>query len=390
VTGWLLVTGDFVSHGGMDRANLELARFLAAGAPVHVVAHRADSDLAAMPNVTVHHVPRPFGRHLLGSPLLARGGRRWAARLSAEGFRVVVNGGNCRWPDVNWVHYVHAAAPPPTPAGLARRAVSRFTRWSVLRDERASLTAARVVICNSRRTARDVLERIGVPAERVRVVYLGVQPDQFGPVSPDDRAKARGTLGWEDRPWAVFVGALGDRRKGFDTLYAAWCELCRQPGWDVNLAVVGAGAELLTWKARSEAAGLTDRIRFLGFRTDVPQILAAADLMIHPARYEPYGMGAQEALCRGLPVIVSAAAGVSEHYPADLADLVLTDPDNPGELADRLRHWRANLDDFVGRIRPLADELRSHTWADMARDFVAAVGDRPVPRPLPLGSADGR
>jgi glycosyltransferase involved in cell wall biosynthesis len=357
----------------MDRANLELARFLAAERPVHLVTHRADDDVAKLPNVTVHRVPRPFGKHVLGQPLLALAGRQWAARLAREGYRVVVNGGNCRWPDANWVHYVHAAAPPRDAPGVLRRIHAPIDRLITRRAERRALRIARLAVCNSRRTARDVIERVGVCPSRVKVVYLGSDPGQFPLVTPADRAEARARLGWDTRPWVVFVGALGDTRKGFDTLYATWRELCRESVWDANLAVVGAGAGLSAWRERAAADGLAARFCFLGFRTDVPVILAAADLLVHPARYEPYGMGVQEALCRGLPAIVSVAAGVSERYPPDLADLLLTDPESPSELAARLRHWRANLESFALRVRPLADELRSRTWTDMARDIRDAV-----------------
>jgi glycosyltransferase involved in cell wall biosynthesis len=200
-------------------------------------------------------------------------------------------------------------------------------------------------------------------------VYYGCDPAQFPPAGPAERDAARKRLGWADRPWAVFVGALGDSRKGFDTLYAAWRELCRDPRWDANLAAVGAGASLPGWQSRAAADGLAERVRFLGFRTDVPDVLAASDVLVHAARYEPYGLGVHEALCRGLPAIVSAAAGVSERYPPDLADLILPDPEDAGGLADRLRHWRANRESLAARVRPLSEELRSRTWADMAREF---------------------
>jgi glycosyltransferase involved in cell wall biosynthesis len=358
VTGWVLVAGDFTRLGGMDRANLELARALAGDGPVHLVTHRAADELSALPNVTVHRVRRPLGRHLLGRPLLAAAGRKWARRLAA-GFRVVVNGGNCRWPDANWVHCVHAAYPAPATGGLLRqvksRAVHRLDRWS----ERRAVRAARVVICNSRRTARDAVELLGADPGRVRVAYLGGDPAALAPVTPDERAAGRARLRWGDRPWVGFVGQLGNRVKGFDTLYVAWRALCRDPRWDANLAVLGEGPDRPAWEARSAADGLAARVRFLGFRTDVPAVLAACDA---------YGLAAHEALCRGLPVVVSAAAGVSERYPPELADLVLTDPESAVELADRLRNWRANLDSFAARARPLSDELRRRTWADMARD----------------------
>ena len=76
---WLLVTGDFVQTGGMDIANYMLARHLAlSGHEVHLVAHRIADDLAALPGVHVHPVPKPLKSHLLGAPLLAWHGQHWA------------------------------------------------------------------------------------------------------------------------------------------------------------------------------------------------------------------------------------------------------------------------------------------------------------------------
>src|SRR6185503_181100 len=102
------------------------------------------------------------------------------------------------------------------------------------------------------------------------------------------------------RPLVGFVGALGDRRKGFDTLFSAWCELCQCRDWDADLIVVGQGAELPTWRRRAKEAGVGARIRFAGFRTDMPEILAALDVLVHPARYEAYGLSVREALFRGV------------------------------------------------------------------------------------------
>jgi glycosyltransferase involved in cell wall biosynthesis len=373
VSGWLVVAGDFTPLGGMDRANLALARHLAGRGPVHLVTHRAWDDVTAHPNVTVHRVARPFGRHMLGGPLLARAGRRWARRLAADGFRVVVNGGNCLWPDVNWVHYVHAAYPDPAPAGWARRLKARLATARALRTERAAIGAARVVICNSRRTARDVTDLLGVSPDRVRVVYLAADAHLFPPITTAERATTRAKLGWDNRPWAVFVGAIGDARKGFDTLYAAWRELCRNRQWDANLAVLGRGAELPLWQARAKADGLAERIAFLGFRPDVAAVLAGCDLMAHPARYDAYGLAVHEALCRGLPVLVSVGAGIAERYPPELADLVLPDPEDAAALADRLRAWRRDLEAWPARVAPLAADLRAYTWDDMAAAFVRAA-----------------
>lgn len=374
MTSWLLVAGDFTPLGGMDRANHALAAFLCAqpDTRVHLVTHRAWPDLESRTAACVHHVPRPAGSHLFGAPLLASAAARWASRLRAEQPRVIANGGNADLGDVAWVHYLHAAYTPVVAGSAATRLRARAAHRYFGRQERASLTRARVVVCNSRRTARDVVDRLGVPEARVRTVYYGGDAAQFPAASAAERADARRALGWpSDRRVALFVGALGDRRKGFDRLLDAWSRLLADPDWDVDLVAAGEGTELPAWRRR--AAPFGGGVTLLGFRTDVPRLLAASDLLVHPARYEAYGLGVHEAICRGLPAIVSADAGIAELYPAYLQDLLLRDVESVDEICDRVRRWRADADAIASRVKPFADRLRSRSWDDMAAEFLAVL-----------------
>ncbi|HKY05504.1 MAG TPA: glycosyltransferase family 4 protein [Blastocatellia bacterium] len=372
---YLLVTGDFARTGGMDRANFALASHLAEeGNEVHLVAHRADPALEVRQNVHLHRVPKPAGSYLLGEPLLARAGRSWAHRLSPRACRVVVNGGNCLWGDANWVHYVHAAYEPTSMTGTLYRLKTRVARDRALRQERETLRRASVVVCNSERTRKDVIERLGVSASRTHVVYYGTDAEAFGPVTIEARLAARRALGLSsDRPLVLFIGALGDRRKGFDTLFAAWRSLSKERRWDADLIVAGVGSELSAWRARAVEEGLAERIRFLGFRSDVDRLLAASDALVHPARYEAYGLGVREALSRGVPALVSESAGVAEHYPSALGELLIRDPESPEELADRLRHWRRSLESTRDRVARLAQALREHTWERMSSEIVRVI-----------------
>ncbi len=374
---WLIVAGDLTPLGGMDAANHALALYLASREDVHVVTHRAWPDLAAFPNVTVHRVWRPLNRHLLGSPLLSRTGQRVWQRLRSSSARAIVNGGNCRIAGVNWVHYLHAAHPLSGAGSFARRAKVALTHRRDLTAERAALRAARVVICNSRRTRDDVIERIGLDPSRLRVIYYGGDPVRFSLVSAEERATAKAALGQPaGRPLVGFVGALGDRRKAFDTVFSAWRELCRCREWDADLIVVGQGGELPAWRRRATDAGLGDRIRFAGFRTDVPQILAALDALVHPARYEAYGLSVREALCRGVPAMVSASAGVAEHYPPELGELLIADPNDPAELGATLLAWRRNLERIRSAVVPLSAALRGYTWDAMAEQVAACAREQ--------------
>lgn len=369
---YLLVTGDFRRTGGMDMANFALADYLTRrGDEVHLVTHLADEELSDRPNVTVHRVPKPAGSYLLAAPLLNRVGQREAKRIAKRGGRVIVNGGNCRYGDVNWVHYVHAAYHPTIATGTLRRLKGEFNHRRNRRNERAALGRANVIIANSERTRRDVIDRLQVSESRVHTIYYGIDPTRFGAITGEQRAEARAHFGWEaNRPLVAFIGALGDRRKGFDTLAAAWMRLCDEPSWDADLVVVGAGGELPVWKERAARANRADRFHFLGFSREVPRVLAACDALVHPVRYEAYGLGVHEALCRGLPAIVSDSAGVAERYADDLRNLLLPDPTDAGELAARLLAWRQSRDVYRDRMASVSAQLRAITWDDMARSIV--------------------
>jgi len=193
-----------------------------------------------------------------------------------------------------------------------------------------------VVIANSDQTRTALLERLGLPAEKVHTVYYGNDPERFRPAQRRRAYRGpRGKLGWDDeRPTLAFVGSLGDRRKGFDTAVRGMAAAGPRfrlgcPAW----SVVGAGAALGHW--RRAAAGLDRSIEFLGSRR-CPEILRACDALVSPVRYEAYGLNVHEALCCGLPAFVTRSSGVAERYPAELTGLLIPDPDDAADLADRL------------------------------------------------------
>jgi glycosyltransferase involved in cell wall biosynthesis len=365
----------------MDKANLALAQYLVdEGTAVHIVCYSIDADLARHPLVRVHRVSRPARSYFLGRPLLDFTGRRIARRVLRRwpNARVLVNGDNCLWPGINWVHYVHDAwdeGPPVGPPWF--RAKQRLSRWLVRRRERSAARIGQLFITNSNRTSRDLIERLGVDAQRVQTIYLGAE-SEWGPVTRKEKAASRKALGIpEAHPVAVFIGSIGhDRRKGFDVLLEAWRRLCADPQWDVDLLVAGAGSALGMCREQVSRWKLDERIRMLGFSNRVHDLLAAADVLVSPVRYEAYGLNVQEAICRGVPAIVSAAAGVAERYGTGYAPMLLPDPENVDDLVARLRQWRANMPEWEARFELFGDTLRRYGWQDMARRMVAMVNEQ--------------
>ncbi len=378
----------------MDRANAELAAYLcAAGSVVHLVSFRVDPELTSNSNVRVHLARRPGAAHFFGQRQLDRLGRAVATEVVARtpGARVLVNGVNCAWPDINWAHYVHREwLDSPVAAPLWFRIKHRLDSRSHARKELQVLRFARLVIANSERTRTDLVRDVGVASDRVHTVYLGCG-SEWQSITPDRRAAARAWLGMPpDRPLAAFIGAFGyDERKGFDTLWTAWKALCARADWDADLIVAGGGRALRQWRATIERSGLGSRVRMLGFTDRVTNVLAAVDGLISPVRYESYGLNVQEAICCGVPAIVSRDAGVAERYPPELGELLLPDPDDAHDLVMRMLRWRAQIDEYKHRITPLTATLRGWTWRDMAAQMVA-IAENSAPWAVPAASCEHR
>src|SRR5689334_5654567 len=111
---WVIVAGGFHQQGGMDRANAALASYLIdRGHPVHLVGHDIDRAFENRAHVHRHVVARPRGVPGVAERMLGRTGTAVARAVVAADprARVVVNGGNCPWPDINWLHAVHASWP---------------------------------------------------------------------------------------------------------------------------------------------------------------------------------------------------------------------------------------------------------------------------------------
>lgn len=376
---YVLIAADFVTTGGMDRANYALADYLARqGFSVHLVAYRVAESLLNYGNVCFHSIPKVGQSDFLSEPFFRRIAYAHAKRLAASGARVLVNGGNCQWTGTNWVHYLHAAYQPENRAGWLQSIKGTLSHHYFRHTERRSLLASQLIIANSERTRQDILRVFPLSSDRIQVIYYGIDPTLFYPVSVAEQTTLRHQLKLPlQKKLVMFIGALGDRRKGFDTLFSVWQQLCQDPTWDGDLMVIGSGAELPRWQQKTQDAGLGDRIHFLGFRRDVPELLRAGDCLVAPTRYEAYGLGVHEALCCGLPALVSATAGVAEHYSPSLQDLLLSDPNNIEDLEKTLRQWRRSPDHYRNQTLMLSDQLRQHTWDHMAAEVLSSINSGP-------------
>src|SRR5579862_6275544 len=168
---WVVVAGGVNRSGGTDKANFALVNYLLENdIPVHVVTHRIDDTLLSHKKLRLDIVPVPGRSWLAGERLLSIRGRQVArrtTRLNAS-TRVVVNGGNCIWGDINWVHRVHHAWTPVVVDGpWIHRQKHYLAAVAGKRRELRNLRTARIVIANSELTRRHLMELLGLEPEIV-------------------------------------------------------------------------------------------------------------------------------------------------------------------------------------------------------------------------------
>lgn len=229
---------------------------------------------------------------------------------------------------------------------------------------RALVRGARVVIANSRYTA----SRIPPGRAEVRVIPNPVNLDRFAPASGDSAA-TRSSLGidpsdfvlavigqitpWKGQDVAVQVaGELSGSTPPVRLLLAGSAKFTSTATRFDNRAYIGELRDLIA------GLGLDDTVVFLGERDDVPDILAATDLVLVPSWEEPFGRAVIEAMAMGVPVIATDVGGPAEII-RDGIDGLLLPPRRPEVWAGAVRSLIAEPD----RRREMGRRGREHAVA---------------------------
>lgn len=227
------------------------------------------------------------------------------------------------------------------------------------------------IITDSHCSKRDLIELVGVPEERITVVFPGVDLERFRPAAQPDAARG-------GRPYVLCV-AGPDPTKNVLTLVEAFARLPRDLRAAHDLVLTGDFRRRPDLLERVQQTGLAPQTRFTGVVSDeeLAALYQRAALFVFPSRYEGFGFPVLEAMACGCPVVSSNASSLPE-VVGEAA--LLVDPSDTGGFAKAMEAALTDRALWVGlRARGL-ERAAQFTWDRTARE-TAAVYRKVAGRP---------
>lgn len=201
---------------------------------------------------------------------------------------------------------------PPVLFSEHGRAHPDYPRWKRILANRALLHKRDRVVAVGEAVRQALIRNEGIAPGRVEVIYNGIPLERFDlRLSASERAAVRTEIGLNSDDLVLIQVARLDYLKDHATAIRTLERLVSSRG-DARLVLVGEGPERQTIEKLVGDRGLEAHVKFLGLRTDVPRLLAAADIAVLSSISEGIPLTLIEAMAAGLPVVSTRVGGVPE------------------------------------------------------------------------------
>lgn len=248
------------------------------------------------------------------------------------------------------------------PAILHEHANLTDTPWFQKAADTALEPVTDIALAVSKSTADFVVRARRIPAEKVKVVYLGVPLEEFSrPRSEAEVLAARVELGIAPGEFAAgTVTRLHDSKGNSYLVEAARLVLDARP--QARFFIVGEGPLRQPLEAQARALGLGDRLVFAGFARDIPRVVSAFDVSVFPSLWEGTPLTVFEALAMGKPIVATDADGLLDVLTHERDAIIVPRRDAPALAAAIVR----TIDEPETRARLAEGARRSGTEYDIA------------------------
>ena len=381
----LAVVSPFVDrYHGTERYVAEWVSRLADQFEIHVYSQNVEGmDLS---RISWHKISKLPGPHILNylwwftCNQLQRG---WNTRFAGRRYDLTFSPGiNCLDADVISVHIVFAellrrnspaAAFGKHPAFGSARLLHRqlYYRLIAFLEKRIYTDRETSLILITPRTAAPLQEFYGRTGP-FPAVYFGLDHGVFNPqLRLELRDSARQKLHLAPEHFALLLIGNGWQNKGLPVILEAMGRLREIP---LHLLVVGSD-DPSPYQTVLERNSLTGHVHFLPVRNDVEFYYSAADIYVGPSREDVLPLPPAEAMACGIPVIVTAACGISEIISDGDNGIVVRDPSDAGTLAAKIRLLYESATLRASLSERAISTVQQYTWERNAREFAALLMD---------------
>ncbi len=337
----------FAAFGGAEcYMNLLIENLSIRGHEIHVLANQWD-NIAANKNVVWHRIPMIRALSFLRALSFAHNCKK---AVQETPFDLVISLDRTLHQDIyrsadgchrEFFSRRMAYSSPLRRLRLRLNPLNYILLW--LEKQTYSPQNTRAIVALSYRVKDEIIRHYAFPAERIHVIHNGVDIERFKLTAPRK----------DDGKFVLLFVGSGFERKGLRFCVQALAKLPE----NVELHVVGKGS-IRSYQHLAKKLEVAGRVIFKGPLQSIEKIYPEADLLVHPAIYEPFGNVVLEAMACGLPVVAARFVGASE--------IIV-----PGKNGDVVQNPR-NVDELASAIRRLLDRKVLANMAASARETAEA------------------
>lgn len=217
------------------------------------------------------------------------------------------------------------------------------------------------IFCISKATETNLHKWLPSTINKTTVVPNGIDLSEYRNAKPYKKSQLSPRLKESDK--LIVMVARFDQQKDQDTLVKALGYLDKE----YKLLLVGTGEREEEVKKLAKTEGVADRIIFLGFRKDVPNILKTSDLFVLSSHWEGFGLVAVEAMASGIPVLVSNVEGLRE--VVDNKDMTFPQGDSK-RLAEKVTSTLGNKSTTRDFISYGLERCKRFSIENMVKDII--------------------
>lgn len=260
--------------------------------------------------------------------------------------------------------------------GFFYRLTARYRHYAAF--ERATFEKGKPtqLLMLTNKQIADFQKHYQTEPERFHILPPGIYPDRkYNHQIPDARAVYRAKNGIDEQDFLLLQVGSDFTRKGVDRSIEALAALPDAIRGKTTLYVVGQDKPG-RFEALATKRGVRENVRFFSGRNDVSELMAAADILLHPAYQEAAGIVLLEAITGGLPVLVSEVCGYAHYIAAANCGEVLGEPWKQVALNDALRKALTNpqlRQAWAENARHYADTQDLYSLPERAADII--IGD---------------